>query len=461
MNEEEKKGYYRELKKLAIPLAMQNLLSALVGATDALMLGRLSQEAVAAVSLANQITFIMSLLNTAVIGAAGVLVAQYWGRKDTLNARRFLSMAIRYTAVISFVFFLLTLLIPEQLMTVFTKEHELIEIGAEHLQIVSFSYLFIGIGHCFLMMMKVTGFAKLSVWISGVIVAVDMSVDLFLVYGLGPAPKLGVAGAAYSTVAVEAIALIWCLIWARGKKDVRPDRETLRFFSRNYEKDLWEIVPGMLVSNFSWGLSATVHALIMGHLGTEATVAFSVTAVARELVQCMTLGLSGGAGIMIGQLLGQNLLEKAKDYGKAFWSVAFQSGLFNIILICLTAPLVYLFYVMEPEAKDYLLQMMAFSAVYMFAFAYNAIISGGVFPAGGDSRYEAVSASVATWCFSVPLALLGCFVFHWPVMAVYIVTGLDEIVRVPFIRKRYSRYLWVKNLTRESAQEIRPQAGHS
>ena len=105
--------------------------------------------------------------------------------------------------------------------------------------------------------------------------------------------------------------------------------------------------------------------------------------------------------------------------------------------------------------------MMAFSAVYMFAFAYNAIISGGVFPAGGDSRYEAVSASVATWCFSVPLALLGCFVFHWPVMAVYIVTGLDEIVRVPFIRRRYSRYLWVKNLTRESAQEIRPQAGHS
>ena len=94
--------------------------------------------------------------------------------------------------------------------------------------------------------------------------------------------------------------------------------------------------------------------------------------------------------------------------------------------------------------------MLLFSALYMFAFAYNTIITCGVFPAGGDSRYDAISVFFATWCFAIPLSLLGCFVFHWPVMAVYCIMCLDEIVKVPFIRKRYNRYLWLRNLTHEN-----------
>ena len=446
MNTEERRSFNAELMALAIPLALQNLLNALVGASDALMLGRLTQDAIAAVSLANQISFVMSLFNGAVIGAVGVLIAQYWGKKDYLNAKRFLGMAMRYVVVISFLFFILALSIPEKLMTIFTLEPELIRIGAGYLRIVSFSYLFAGISQCFLMMMKVTDYAKLSVKISAVTVLVDMSVDFFLIYGIGPVPALGANGSAYSTIAVEAIALIWCLLWAQ----VRMDHNTLFFFSKQYEKDAWKIIPGMLASSLSWGLSMTMHSFILGHLGTAATAASSVTSVAQQLIQCITMGLSTGAGIMIGQLLGQNMLDKAKEYGHQFWWVALWSGLINIGLICVVGPLVYMFYALEPEAKNYLIQMLMFSAVYMFAYAYNTIITCGVFPAGGDSKYDALSVFFATWCFAIPFALLACFIFHWPVIAVYAVMCLDEIVKVPFIRHRYNRYLWVRNLTRET-----------
>ena len=103
------------------------------------MLGRLTQDAIAAVALANQVSFVMSLFNGAIIGAIGVLSAQYWGKKDYLNAKRFLGMTIRYVAAISLVFFLLAFLIPEKLMGIFTLEPELIRIGAGYLRIVSFS----------------------------------------------------------------------------------------------------------------------------------------------------------------------------------------------------------------------------------------------------------------------------------------------------------------------------------
>ncbi len=449
MDRRDRKQFNKELMALAVPLALQNLLNALVGASDALMLGRLTQDAIAAVSLANQVSFVMSLFNGAAIGAAGVLIAQYWGRGDHVSAKRFLAMAVRYVTVISMAFFALALCLPERLMAVLTPEPELIRIGAGYLRVVSFSYLLAGVSQCYLMVMKISGHAKMSVWISAMTVVVDMTADFFLIYGFGPIPALGANGSAYSTIAVEAIALVWCVVWAGKREESRLDGKALLFFSRAYERDIWKIIPGMLASGLSWGLSMTMHSFILGHLGTDATAASSVTGVAQQLIHCLTHGLSSGAGIMIGQLLGKNLLDRAKEYGARFWKVSLWCGLVNAALIGLVGPMVYMFYVLEPQAKRYLVQMLAFSALYMFAYAYNTIITCGVFPAGGDSRYDAISVFYATWCFAIPASLLACFALHWPVMAVYVIMCLDEIVKVPFIRRRYNRYIWVGNLTRE------------
>ena len=251
MDPTDRKQFNKDLMALAVPLALQNLLNALVGASDALMLGRLNQNAIAAVSLANQVSFVMSLFNGALIGSFAVLIAQYWGKKDAANARRFLGMAVRYASMISLIFFLLAFTIPDKLMRILTPEPDLILIGGEYLRIVSFSYLFAGVSHCFLMMMRVTHYAKMSLWISAVTVAVDMTADFFLIYGIGPFPRLEANGSAYSTIAVEAIALIICLFWAQRKKEIRLDRKTLFFFSKAYEKDAWKIIPGMLASSLS------------------------------------------------------------------------------------------------------------------------------------------------------------------------------------------------------------------
>ena len=163
----------------------------------------------------------------------------------------------------------------------------------------------------------------------------------------------------------------------------------------------------------------------------------------------MTHGLASGGGIILGKLLGQGRFAEAKAYGKRFFRVSFISGLINIGLLCLVGPLVYFFYVLEPQAKQYLIMMLLFHLLYMFAYAYNTIFTCGVFPAGGDSRYDAISVFFATWCFAIPLSLLGCFVFHWPVMVVYMVMCCDEIVKVPFIRLRFNTDIWIENLTQK------------
>ena len=120
-----------------------------------------------------------------------------------------------------------------------------------------------------------------------------------------------------------------------------------------------------------------------------------------------------------------------------------------MLLLCILAPIATMFFVLTDVARQYLIIMLIFSGAYLFAYSLNTVIVCGIFPAGGDSKYDAVSVLIATWCVAIPLALLGTFVFKLPVIIVYIIMCIDEIVKLPWLFPRYKKYLWVKNLTTE------------
>ena len=388
----EKKEFYRELFSLAIPIGLQNLLIALIGATDALMLGRLSQDAVAAVSLANQIVFVMNLFTGTVVSAGGALIAQYWGKEDRTTVKNLFCMILKWSFGISFVFFALAMFIPGLLMRIYTPETALIEIGASYLRAVSISYLFSGITQCYYLKMKIEGKASKSVIISAVTLITDVILDMFLIYGLAGVPKLGANGSAYSTVVVELIGLVWCIAESRRKDSIRPDWQGIRWFSPVITKDFMKLALPML---------------------------------------------------------GRNLFDKAKVYGRKLCHISFSVGGIHMALLCAIGPALAYFFVLTETARYYLIMMLLFMVLYVFAYSINTVVVCGIFPAGGDARYDAVSVFFATWCFSLPMALLGAFVFDWPVMAVYILMCADEVVKLPWLYPRYKKYLWVNNRTRE------------
>ena len=449
MNKLEKRGFYKELLGLAIPIGLQNLLVALIGATDALMLGRLSQDAVAAVSLANQVVFVMNLFVFSVIGAGGALIAQYWGKEDKVMVKNLFCFMLKWSFAISLVFFALATFIPEQLMRIYTPEENLIEIGASYLRAVGISYLFAAVTQCYYTKMKIEGKASKSVIISIVTLVADVVLDFFLIYGIAGAPKLGSDGSAYSTVAVEFIAMVWCIVESYKKDCIHADFKGLKWFSKDVTKDFLKIFAPSLGSALAWGLSISMHSLIMGHLGSDATAAASITSVILELVTCVCKGISAGTGIIIGKLLGQSLFDKAKAYGRKLCHISFWMGGIHMLLLCILGPIATMFFVLTETARQYLIIMLIFTGIYVFAYSINTVVVCGIFPAGGDSKYDAISVFIATWCFAIPLAILGTFVFDWPVILIYILMSIDEIIKVPFVYPRYKKYLWVNNLTRE------------
>ena len=122
-------SFYQQLWKLMLPIVLQNLLSAVVGTADVLMLSSVSQDALSASSLAGQVTFVLTLFYYGLSTGASVLAAQYWGRKDRHTIGLVQAMALRYSSIVSIAFFIAALAIPDRLMRLFTDDRQLIALG--------------------------------------------------------------------------------------------------------------------------------------------------------------------------------------------------------------------------------------------------------------------------------------------------------------------------------------------
>ena len=252
-----------------------------------------------------------------------MLIAQYWGKEDRRMVKNLFCMILKWSFGISLLFWALAMFVPQHLMRIYTPDQALIEIGASYLRAVSFSYLFSGITQCYYLVMKLEGKAQKSVIISVVTLVTDVALDYLLIYGAAGAPKLGANGSAYSTVVVELVALVWCIAESHRGESIRPDWQGFKWFSAAVTKDWFRISLPMLGNSLAWGIGFSMHSLIMGHLGSDATAAASITSVAQELITCVCKGFSSGAGIMVGKLLGQNLFDQAKQYGKKFCHLSF------------------------------------------------------------------------------------------------------------------------------------------
>lgn len=443
------KHFNRNLIRLAMPIAIQSLMLAAVAAADAFMLGGVEQNAMSAVSLATQIQFVQNMILSSATAAAGVLGAQYWGRQDTRTINHVFCISLRLCGLTSLAFFAGCMLFPEALMRVFTNEEALIAIGADYLRIAGWSYLLTGISQCYLTIMKVTDHASSSATISAMAVVINIALNAVLIFGLLGAPAMGVRGAAIATLIARVVELAWAAALSRRAGYIRPNWRAL--FERHplLMKDFRKCFLPILGASLLWGVGFTSYSAFMGHMGTDATAANSIASVIRDLVCCLCNGLASGGGILVGNELGAGKLEKGKEYGDRMVIIALLCGVASSVMMFLLTPLVLRFVKLTEGALVDLQGMMIVMAVYMIGRAVNTIVINGIFDCGGDTLFDLYSLAITMWLFAVPLAALGTFVFHWPVIVVYACTCLDEVGKIPWVLYHYKKYVWVKDLTRE------------
>lgn len=442
-------AFYRKLLSLVLPIAFQQFMLAAVSASDALMLGFINQESLSAASLAGQITFVFNLFMGGLTMGTSILVAQYYGKGEMVSIEKIFAYATKVSFLISTVFFLASLFVPEILMRIFTKEPQLIAGGVVYLRIVAVSYLFTAVSQIYLCILKNTGYAVKSMVIGSTAVVINIFLNAALIFGLFFFPKMGIAGAAFATSVSKLIELVWAQAESFREKHARLRMKFCFVADKQLVKDYWRYSLPMLGDYLVWGVGFTMYSVIMGHLGNDAVAANSIANIVKNLIVSFCTGLANGGGIIIGNELGLGNLTQAKKYGGILWKMAVISGVASSLLLVALSPLIVEVTVLSPQATEYLKWMLILCACYMIAKSINMMTIAGVFPAGGDSKFGLICDTATMWVFAVPAGFLAAFYFHLPVVIVFLIINLDEVVKVPVAIWHYKKYGWLKNITRE------------
>lgn len=443
--DERKRSLRKEIVRLALPIALQQFMTALVGACDAIMLGKLSQDAMSAVSLATQVTFVFNLFMFAFMAGENMFVAQYYGKGDYTGISQVFSLVTKICGCIAVVFLAGTLFFPEQLMRILTNEETLIVLGSEYLRVIGISYVFSGIAQTFLAIMKNCGAVNMSTLINGVMVILNIALNAVFIFGLSGFPKMGIKGAALATVLATVLQFLWSVGYVLCR--IRAVKFSLRSCEKKLFGRFWQKAVPLLINNLAWGIGFSMYSVIMGHLGTDAVADNGIANISKNLVVCFCLGLGNAGSIIVGNRLGADRLQEAKEVGETLTKTAIIAGIVSGLVLIALSPFITKMVDLTPTARGYLQKMLLISSYYIAGKSVNCMTIGGIFAAGGDSKFGMLCDSVTLWCIIVPLGCICAFILKLPVMVVYFVLNLDEIIKLPVVYKHYKKYKWIKNLT--------------
>lgn len=445
--------FTRKLVSLIIPMTLQNFMFALVPISDAAMLVALNQDSMSAVSLAAQVTFVLNLFLFGISAGTNMFAAQYWGKGDKESIERLFGYSVKLLIPIAVLFFSMAMFLPVGLMRIYTDVPSIIDYGVQYLRIVSFSYLFMSLAWLYEAILKNTGFVRESTAISISMVILNIILNGVFIFGLFGLPEMGARGAALATtisslegfVGCTWILLRRCSVKLRIKHIINTDQNIRREFSR--------YTSPFMANQLFWGIGFTMISVIIGHLGADATAANAIAAVVKDLVSCFCYALGSGGAIVVGNELGAGHLDKGKEYGNKITKLTIISGAILGVLVALSAPLVLKVANLTPQASEYLKYMLWMCSYYILGRSINSTTIGGIFAAGGDTKFGFICDTITMWAFIVPLGFIAAFVLNLPVLAVYFLLNLDEMIKLPAVFIHYRKYKWVKNLVADTGKE--------
>lgn len=445
-----KKSIYSQISKLAFPIALQNLLSACVNSVDVVMLNFVGQDAVAAVSLAAQYSFVLWCIYFGLGTGLTILGAQYYGKKDFKAIEAVEGIALRFTVIVGGLFFVGTFFFPQILMSWFSNDDKLILLGSQYMRIVSFSYLFNTVVEVYFSTLKSVSRVKASTVVNISANILNIVLNAAFIFGWCGLPKLGIAGVALATTISGFMRMICVFVLSALSPDVKIRLSMIFIKNKVLFQDFFKLSLPALLNDLIWGLAFSVYTGIMGHLNSDAVAAFSFVAIVRNFGQVLCFGVANGGGLFLGKVLGENNMEDGKLVASCIVKLTVVTGAIGGLIIFIASPLVLGFADLTSQAHDFLEKMLLINCFYVMGSAINTTFICGIFRSGGDSKFGLICDIINMWGYAVPLSLLSAFVFKLPVMVVYLLMCTDEFVKWPVVFWRYRSKIWLKNITREN-----------
>lgn len=450
-----KDDFYRQIFKLAIPIIIQNLLSAAVNSADVIMLNYVGQSSISAVSLAANYSSILFMVYYGLGTGASLLCSQYSGKNNLQAIHAVEGIALRFSVGISILVALIAFMMPQRMMQLFTADPELITIGSSYLRVMGITYICWGISEIYLAVLRSIGRVTISMVLNVLAFVLNIFLNAVFIFGLFGAPKLGATGVAIATALSRLVQLLACVIVSILSKDVKLNPAYMFLRSKVLFHDFIRLSLPALGNDLSWSVAFSMYSVILGHLGTDAVAANSLVIVVRNIGSVFCFAIASAGTILLGQIMGKGDLEKSKKYASRMLRLTVITGALGGVIVLAVTPFVLKFASLNETAMHYLKYMLLINSYYIMGAAVNTALIAGVFRAGGDTKFGLICDTVDMWVYAVPLGFFAAFVLKLPVLWVYFLLCMDEFVKWPWVLHHYRKGEWAKNITRENIFEAK------
>ena len=449
--------FYKSVFSLALPIAIQSLITIGVNMLDTIMVGSLGETALSATSLANSFISIYQIFCMGLGMGASVLVSRYWGMKKAADGheeeagralKQTVCLMLRLTVGLAAIFALITFFLPGLIMKTYTSEEEIIRLGDIYFRWSVITYFFLGTSLVSTIVLRSVGQVRLPLYVSIGAFFVNLGANYVFIFGKLGAPRMEVAGAALGTLIARLFeaGMILGYLFGVDKKISFHIRDLFMKTSSLIGEYIRISIP-VLVSDAILAIGNNSVAMVIGHLGAAFVAANAITSVTQQLSTVVIQGVSQAGAIVTGQTLGLGDKKRTMQQGWMFLGLGFALGTISAIFIMAASHPIISAYNVSAETVNIAGQLMAAISLIIIFRATNSIMTKGVLRGGGDTKMLMLADNIFLWTLAIPLGILAGFIFHWPAFWIYVALKSDDIVKTIWCVTRLRSEKWIKKIS--------------
>ena len=441
------KKFYTNVAGIAIPIALQGLITTGVNMMDTIMIGVVGETQLSAVSLANQFINIFHIFCMGIGMGASVLVARYYGMKDKESLKKTVTIMLRLCLAMAMLFCVATFLLPEQIMKIYTVEEPIITNGIEYLEYSVVTYFLLGLSLTCTIVLRNVGQVKIPLYTSIAAFFINVGANYIFIFGKFGVPRMEVAGAAVGTLIARIFEFsVICGYLFFKDKEIGFRIKDLFAPVGNLWREYIRISIPVLISDGILALGNNSVAMVIGRLGESFVAANAVTAVTQQLSSVMIQGFSQAGAIVTGYTLGEGDREKAHSQGYAFLGLGIVFGLVAAGIIMLISGPMITAYNLSEETQAIARELMLSICIIIVFQATNSIMTKGVLRGGGDTKVLMLADNIFLWVASIPLGVLAGLVLHLPAFWIYFFLKIDQVLKAVWCVIRLRSGKWIKKI---------------
>jgi putative MATE family efflux protein len=439
--------YFPNIRKIAIPIIVQQFTFSALNMLAVVFVGQKGEVSVAAVGLAGQLAFLLNLVHFGIISGAAMFTAQFWGRQDLPNLRRVLGLCLMLAITASLIFFTLAQFLPSQILSIYTKDPEVIALGAHYVRVFSWTYLFFAVTFSYALVMRSTGDVRTPTTVSVAALLLSTLLSYTLIFGKFGLPEMGIQGAAIAAVIARALECVTLISVTYAKKSpVAASLHELTDFDRTFISRVIRPMLPVILNELFWSLGITTYNIIYGRMGTESYAAMNIVSTLEQIGFVIFIGISNATSVLVGNRIGAGKEEEAYVYAGRSLGLGIVGGLLIGSLFQLVKAPVLSLYNVSPEVLQNAGNVINIITFFLWVRVNNMTIVVGVLRAGGDTRFSMFIDGIIIWLVGVPMAYLGANVWHLPVHLVYLCAMSEEATKWILGVNRYFSRKWIHNL---------------